>query len=82
MNLGMIGAVNMGAALGKLWTKAGPQVVFSYSRDQNKRRELATSVGMTAKAGTMQAAAAQDIILWAVWLPALEEKRPPRLSID
>ena len=73
MNIGIIGAGNMGAALGKLWAKAGHQVVFSYSRDENKLRELATSVGTTAKAGTIQEAAAQDVILLAVWLPALEE---------
>lgn len=72
MNIGIIGAGNMGAALGKLWAKAGHQVVFAYSRDENKLRELATSAGTTAKAGTIQEAAAQDIILIAVWLPALE----------
>lgn len=72
MNIGIIGAGNMGAALGKLWAKAGHHVVFSYSRDENKLRELATSAGATATAGTIQAAASQDIILLAVQLPALE----------
>lgn len=36
MNIGIIGAGNMGAALGKLWAKAGHQVIFSYSRDEDK----------------------------------------------
>jgi predicted dinucleotide-binding enzyme len=74
MNIGVIGAGNMGAALGKLWAKAGHQVIFSYSRDEDKLREIATSAGMTAKAGTIQAAVAEsDVILLAVWLPSLEE---------
>ncbi len=73
MNIGIIGAGNMGAGLGKLWAKAGHHVTFSYPRDENKLRELAASAGPTAKDGTVQDAAAQDIILLAVWLPALEE---------
>jgi 8-hydroxy-5-deazaflavin:NADPH oxidoreductase len=73
MKIGVIGAGNMGAGLGKLWAKAGHEVVFSYSRDENKLVELAAAAGATAKAGTIQEAAAQDIILLAVWMPALEE---------
>ena len=82
MNIGIIGAGNMGAGLGKLWAKAGHQVVFSYSRDENKLRELATSAGVTAKAGTVQDAAAQDVILLAVWLPALTEVIQAAGSLD
>ncbi|MBG1263068.1 NADPH-dependent F420 reductase [Nostoc commune] len=74
MNIGIIGAGNMGAALGKLWAKAGHQVIFSYSRDEDKLREIAASAGMTAKAGTIQAAVAEsDVVFLAVWLPSLEE---------
>ncbi|TAG11970.1 MAG: hypothetical protein EAZ39_31465 [Oscillatoriales cyanobacterium] len=72
----------MGAGLGKLWAKAGHEVVFSYSRDRNKLLELATAAGATAKAGTIQEAAAQDIILLAVWLPALEEVIHAAGSLD
>jgi 8-hydroxy-5-deazaflavin:NADPH oxidoreductase len=82
MKIGIIGAGNMGAGLGKLWAKAGHEVVFSYSRDQNKLLELATAAGATAKAGTIQEAAAQDIILLAVWLPALEEVIHAAGSLD
>ncbi|MCC3431362.1 MAG: NAD(P)-binding domain-containing protein, partial [Microcoleus sp. PH2017_04_SCI_O_A] len=80
--IGIIGAGNMGAGLGKLWAKAGHEVVFSYSRDRNKLLELATAAGATAKAGTIQEAAAQDIILLAVWLPALEEVIHAAGSLD
>jgi 8-hydroxy-5-deazaflavin:NADPH oxidoreductase len=73
MKIGIIGAGNMGAALGKLWANAGHQVIFSYSRDENKLRELASAAGATAKIGTVQAAVAEsDIVLLAVWLPSLE----------
>jgi 8-hydroxy-5-deazaflavin:NADPH oxidoreductase len=82
MKIGVIGAGNMGAGLGKLWAKAGHEVVFSYSRDQNKLLDLATAAGATAKAGTIQEAAAQDIILLAVWLPALEEVIHTAGSLD
>lgn len=82
MKIGVIGSGNMGAGLGKLWAKAGHEVVFSYSRDENKLLELATAAGATAKAGTIQDAAAQDIILIAVWLPALEEVIHAAGSLD
>jgi 8-hydroxy-5-deazaflavin:NADPH oxidoreductase len=82
MKIGIIGAGNMGAGLGKLWAKAGHEVVFSYSRDENKLVELATAAGATAKAGTIQEAAAQDIILIAVWLPALKEVIHTAGSLD
>lgn len=74
MKIGIIGAGNMGVALGKIWAKAGHQVIFSYSRDENKLRQLAVSVGETAKAGTPQEAVTHsDVILLAVWAPSLED---------
>jgi 8-hydroxy-5-deazaflavin:NADPH oxidoreductase len=82
MKIGIIGAGNMGAGLGKLWAKAGHEVVFSYSRDENKLLELAKAAGATAKAGTIQEAAAQDIVLLAVWLPALKEVIQSAGSLD
>jgi predicted dinucleotide-binding enzyme len=82
MNIGIIGAGNMGAGLGKLWAKAGHHVTFSYSRDENKLHELAKAAGANAKAGTLQEAAAQDVILIAVWLPVLEEVIHAAGSLD
>jgi predicted dinucleotide-binding enzyme len=73
MKIGIIGAGNMGAALGKIWAKAGHHVIFSYSRDEDKLRHLAASAGETAQAGTPQEAVANsDVILFAVWVPSLE----------
>lgn len=74
MKIGIIGAGNMGAAIGRLWAKAGHDVIFSYSRDEQKLRQLAASAGATAKAGTPQEAVAQsDVILIAVWVPSLAD---------
>lgn len=74
MKIGIIGAGNMGAALGKIWAKAGHQVIFSYSRDENKLRQLAASAGETAKTGTLQEAVTHsDVILPAVWVPSLQD---------
>lgn len=74
MRIGIIGAGNMGAALGKIWAKAGHDVIFSYSRDEHKLRQLAAAAGETAQAGTPQEAVAHsDVILFAVWVPALAD---------
>ncbi|MBW4582807.1 MAG: NADPH-dependent F420 reductase [Tildeniella nuda ZEHNDER 1965/U140] len=83
MKIGIIGAGNMGAALGKLWANAGHHVIFSYSRDEAKLRELAIEAGKTAKAGTVQAAVADsDVVLLAVWLPTLEAVIQTAGSLD
>ncbi|SRR5579883_566616 len=74
MRIGIIGAGNMGAALGKIWAKAGHHIIFSYSRNENKLRQLAASAGETARAGTPQEAVAHsDVILFAVWVSSLED---------
>jgi len=83
MKIGIIGAGNMGAALGSIWANAGHHVIFSYSRDEEKLRQLAASAGETAKAGTPQEAVTQsDIILLAVWLPSLEDVMHTVGSLD
>jgi 8-hydroxy-5-deazaflavin:NADPH oxidoreductase len=55
MRIGIIGAGKMGAALGKIWAKAGHHVIFSY-----KLRQLAAAAGETAQAGTPQEAVAHS----------------------
>ena len=42
MKIGIIGAGNMGAALGKRWSEKEHQVMFSYSRDKEKLKKLGT----------------------------------------
>jgi 8-hydroxy-5-deazaflavin:NADPH oxidoreductase len=52
MNIGIIGAGNMGSGLGKLWAEQGHQLMFSYSRDTSKLEQIAQSIGSTAAVGT------------------------------
>lgn len=49
-------------------------MTFSYSRDENKLRQLATAAGETATVGTPEETVLRsDIILLSVWLPSVEE---------
>lgn len=67
MKIGIVGSGNMGGGLGKLWAKAGHQVIFSYSRDDRKLRQLAASAGEKASFGTPAEAVAQsEVIMLAV----------------
>jgi 8-hydroxy-5-deazaflavin:NADPH oxidoreductase len=73
MKIGILGSGNMGGGLGKLWAKAGHQVIFAYSRDERKLQHLAISAGENAKAGTpIEAVSQSDVILLSVWMPDLE----------
>ena len=74
MKIAIVGSGNMGAGLGKLWAEAGHQVIFSYSRDDNKLRQLAALAGETASFGTPAEAVAQsEVIMLAVGLSVLED---------
>lgn len=74
MNIGVIGAGNMGSALGKQFAQLGYAVLFSFSHDEQKLKELASSVGSNAKWGSpKEAAQFGDIILLTVPWPALED---------
>ncbi|BCL38715.1 NADPH-dependent F420 reductase [Nostoc sp. MS1] len=83
MKIGIVGSGNMGGGLGKIWAKAGHQVIFSYSRDENKLHQLAAAAGENAKVGTPEDAVAQsDVVLLAVWVPFLEEALKSIGSLD
>ena len=47
MKIGIIGAGNMGTGLGKYWARNHHELMLSFSRDQNKLREAAASIGRT-----------------------------------
>ena len=74
MNIGIIGAGNVGKALGETWLKKGHRVCFSYSRDLEKLRGYAAGLGTNAAAGTPAEAAAFGpvVVLAAPW-PAVED---------
>lgn len=73
MKIGIIGSGNMGGGLGSIWAQAGHQVIFSYSRDDNKLHHLAESAGHNATVGSLEEAVSQsEVVLLAVWVPSLE----------
>jgi len=77
MKIGIIGAGHIGGTLGALWAKAGHPVMLS-SRHPDQLKDLVTSMGPTAQAGTVeQAIAFGDAILIAIPYGAL-----PQLGID
>jgi 8-hydroxy-5-deazaflavin:NADPH oxidoreductase len=73
VKIGMIGSGNVGSALGRVWAKAGHQVMFS-SRNLEHDRALATQIGANARAGTpAEAAAFGEVLVFAVPYGALPE---------
>jgi 8-hydroxy-5-deazaflavin:NADPH oxidoreductase len=67
MKIGIIGAGNMGRALGKIWASQGHEVMLSYSRDRTKLDAIAQSID--ARAGTPAEAVqfAEVILLVVPW---------------
>jgi 8-hydroxy-5-deazaflavin:NADPH oxidoreductase len=64
MNIGIIGAGNMGSALGKIWAQKGHKLMFSYSRDPAKLEKIAQSIGSNAHVGTpTEAVQFADVVL-------------------
>ncbi|MFB2898272.1 NADPH-dependent F420 reductase [Aerosakkonemataceae cyanobacterium BLCC-F50] len=83
MKIAIVGSGNMGGSLGKIWAKAGYPVTFSYSRDENKLHQLAALAGENATVGTAAEAVSQsDVVMLAVWVPALEEVLLKAGSLD
>jgi predicted dinucleotide-binding enzyme len=73
VNLGIIGSGNVGKALGEVWLKRGHDVLFSYTRDLQKLRTYAATLGPHACAGTpAEAVSFGDAILFA----------PPWAAVD
>ena len=73
MKIGMIGSGNVGSALGRVWARAGHQVMFS-SRHLDQDKALAAEIGANARAGTPgEAAAFGEVLVFAVPYGALPE---------
>ena len=67
MRIGILGSGLMGGKLGTLWARAGHEVVFSYSRSEQKLEKLAREAKGKARAGTPREAAQDaDAVLLAV----------------
>lgn len=67
MKIGIIGSGNMGANMGRIWANLGHNILYSYSRDENKLKKLVADVGNNARIGTpREAVVFGDIILLSV----------------
>ncbi|MBV8753952.1 MAG: NADPH-dependent F420 reductase [Hyphomicrobiales bacterium] len=71
--IGVIGSGKIGGTIGGLWVKAGHEVFFS-SRHPEELKELVSSLGPQAQAGTVaQAVSFGDVVFVAVPYKALPE---------
>jgi 8-hydroxy-5-deazaflavin:NADPH oxidoreductase len=71
--IGIIGSGNVGSALGRVWAKAGHEVMFS-SRNIEHDKQLASEIGANARAGTPQEAASfGEVVVVSVPYRALPE---------
>jgi predicted dinucleotide-binding enzyme len=75
MKIGILGAGNVGGALGGAWARNGHDVFFGVPRPKEaKMQELLKSIGANSRAGTVsEAAAASEVIVLATPWPATEE---------
>lgn len=73
IRIGVIGSGHIGGTIGSLWVKAGHPVFFS-SRHPEELKDLVTSLGTLAQAGTVdQAIAFGDVLFIAVPYGALPQ---------
>ena len=83
MNIGIIGAGNMGAALGKIFAQNGHSVLFSFSQDPQKLKAAAQAAGVNARTGTpAEAAQFGEVIFVGVPFAALETALEAAGSLD
>lgn len=66
MKIAILGSGNMGKGLGSLWAKRGHRVMFSYSRDEQKLKDLVATVPNAAFGTPAEAAQASDLLLLSV----------------
>jgi 8-hydroxy-5-deazaflavin:NADPH oxidoreductase len=67
MRIGILGSGLMGAKLGTIFARAGHEVVFSYTRSNEKLKKLAREAGKNARFGApAEAAKDADALLLAV----------------
>ena len=74
MRIGILGSGLMGGKLGRIFTRAGHDVVFSYARSNEKLEKLARDAGGNARAGTpAEAVDNADTLLLAVHWSRLDD---------
>jgi len=69
MKIAIIGAGNIGGHLAKQFSRAGHEVVISFSRDQQKLQQQASSLGQGVRADSVAEAVRQSdvIVLSCLW---------------
>jgi 8-hydroxy-5-deazaflavin:NADPH oxidoreductase len=83
MKIAIVGSGSMGGGLGKLWAKAGHEVIFSYSRNPDKLQQLAVAASNQATVGdTKEAVAKSQVVMLAVGVASLEEVMSAVGSLD
>src|SRR5437763_626466 len=78
MNIGILGAGNVGGGLGKRWAANGHEILFGVRDPQSYTVEiLMNSMGETARAGTMREAATfgEVVVLAVPWVAVSEVLR-------
>src|SRR5262245_32957422 len=72
MRIGILGAGNVGGALGRAWARKGHEVFYGVKQPgETKVRELVQATGPTARAGTVaEAAAFAEVVVLATPWPA------------
>lgn len=78
MNIAIVGPGKLGSVLGKRWAEAGHEVFFCFSRDPEKPRRVAASIGPRAHAATTADAVAKSAVVvlavkWAIVPEALAQ---------
>lgn len=74
MKIGILGSGLMGAKIGSVFAQLGHEVIFSYSRSEDKLHGLAKSAGKGARAGKPREVALEsDVIVLAVHWSRLDD---------
>ncbi len=75
MKIGVIGAGNVGGALGKLWAEKGHEIMFGVPDPRGaKVQELVKSIGKHARAGSVKEAASfGEVVVFATPWPATQD---------
>jgi 8-hydroxy-5-deazaflavin:NADPH oxidoreductase len=66
MNIGIIGAGNVGSGLGRLWAQKDHRIIFSFSRNTEKLKMLADTGSNTSSGSPAEAVLRSEIILLSV----------------
>jgi len=73
MKIGIVGSGNIGAAIGTLLSRKGHNVMFSYTKDENKLLRLGMQNDYTSSGSLQAAVTFGDVIFIAVPFSSLDE---------